>query len=216
MIRLRRLILPAAALAAILGFALPAAASSGPAPTVSHGPSPVIPGVVTPSVSGGHFVCVLHSPSDLCATNNGTLGSLIAADNIDLTGGETRNAEQGWVWVQSGVTSSTSPFTVGSGLNTQVAAGRPVGRFQATFGAQGCITTAGSSGAPHLQGCSTSGPLWVQTGSGRLVNVQSSDNNGFLLFLGATGGDGSNPSQTGGAHNCPQYCWSDTLGGPGV
>jgi hypothetical protein len=209
-IRLRRLLLPTVGLAAILGSSAPALAS-GPAVSPSPGVNAAIPGV-TPAASLGNFVCTVNA-TNLCLTNNGTLGSLIANDLQNTVAGSNRNKQQAWIWDQLGTTTNTSPYALGSGLNTQVANGRPWGEFKNGSGTAGCLQANGTASV-KLAACGGATTEWVQTGSGRLSSVGSSDQQNFLIFLVGSLKDGGNPVLENPHAACSSACWSDTLGGP--
>lgn len=184
---IRRLALLAAVPAAALSLAVPAASAS----PAAH---------AAPAVTD-YFICA-NGGDGLCLQNNGDLGSYVANDNSN------DGATQEYNMVLLGTTSSTYPFNT-SALNGDVASGRKVWLLQSVEAGGGyCLDE--NDGSAKINDCTGSQSEWVQSGSGRMVSVGASDQEGYLGFLDSTGVSGGYPPIVGSPYQtCPGACWSN-------
>jgi hypothetical protein len=152
----------------------------------------------------------------LCLTQGGQVGTLVINSTAEPS---DNNLDQRWKFFKDGVTSSTGPFLKGSGLNTQVAAGRLYGEWEASGDnapASQCL--AFLSGKVTLNDCGAVGTEWVLSGSGRMISVLASndgfDNGGIpvLEFLNSSGTNGQAPSVIVKGNTCPRSCWGPAAG----
>lgn len=153
--------------------------------------------------TGTGYLCA-NGGAGLCLQENGINGSLVANDN-KIAGSP---AKQQWTFHQVGVTSASVPF-VTSGLNGQVAPGRAFGRWQGLNGSNLCLAERSDEVVMAL--CSSVGTEWVLSGSGRLISVESSNNDNVLSFLNSTGINSETPVLES-AHPCPGGCWGPNAG----
>jgi hypothetical protein len=170
---------------------------------------PAAAGTAPPS--GFEFVCA-NGGNGLCLTVTGMLPNRIANETKEPT---TNAAIQLWKFVKEGVTSSTGPFQKGSGLNTQVAAGRLNGEWQ-DDGSGECLAFLNSN--VTLNTCNQVGTEWVLSGSGRMISVLAS-NDGFenggapiLEFLNSSGVNNTQPDVIAQGNSCPRSCWGPAAG----
>jgi hypothetical protein len=157
--------------------------------------------------TGGFGYLCANGGAGLCLQENGNNGSLVANDN-KIAGGPPK---QQWAFLSVGVTSANGPFSV-SGLNGQVAAGRAVGRWEGLANNTGsplCLAERNDEVVMAL--CSSVGTEWVLSGSGRMINVESSNNDDVLSFLNSTGVNSETPVLES-AHPCPGGCWGPAAG----
>jgi hypothetical protein len=168
--------------------------------------SSVLAGTAAAAPSGTNYLCA-NGGAGLCLQENGINGSLVANDN-KIAG---LPSKQQWVFERIGVTSAGGPFSV-SGLNSQVAAGRAVGFWEAGLTHEtGPLCLAERNDEVVMAFCNSVGTDWVLSGSGRMINVESSNNDDVLSFLNSTGVNSETPVLEA-AHPCPGGCWGPNAG----
>lgn len=173
-----------------------------------------------PPPENGTFVPVCaNGGAGLCLQDNLLSGSLIANENM-ISSGASNSDTQAWSFEEIGQVShgrGAGPFS-NSALDDKVTSGRVYGQWEAffTFGQDpkclayenGEIILTKNCGPANDPG---TGTLWVLSGSGRLINVLHSDEEGDLQFLNSSGVNSGNPSlHTGNA--CPAACWGPDAG----
>ena len=148
----------------------------------------------------------------VCA-NGGQGLCLITFDNEVVQNDTFGSGPQQWSFtVGGGVThgKGAGPFS-NSNLDQMVTIGRTWGYWTMDTGGLDPLCLDYQAGQIELTGCNTSGTEWVLSGSGRMINVLHSDQEGDLQFLNSSMVNGGTPSLHTG-NDCPAACWGPQAG----